>query len=204
MIQSILHRIVANPQVYDFVQFAVGGQVVDKHIADRLRKLQAPQMVVDIGGGTGAMQELFSPDAMYICLDIDPLKLRGYRNKHSQSRAILGDATAAPVKSGSADLVVCKFLAHHIPDDNVGTLLKECYRMLKPDGTLLFVEPLRNDRRLRSRLLWKYDRGSFPRTLEEVRRMVEKGGRIVEGDSFACIHQYIIYLAKPSEARAHP
>ena len=196
MIRSLIHKIVANPFVYDLVQFLTGAEITNKRIKLRLAKVDAA-VIVDIGGGTGSMMDLFPKQALYICLDIDEQKLEGYRAKYPNKPAVLGDATTAPIATASVDLVVCKFLSHHIPDDRVDYLLRECYRILRPTGTLLFVESLRNDRRFRSRFLWKYDRGSFPRTGAEVRQLVEKNGVIAYAEEFEFAHQHIILEARP-------
>lgn len=199
MIRNVLHRIVANPRVYDLVQWAVGGKIVDEHIRRVMQTIASPHAVIDIGGGTGTMRELLPADCLYICLDIDPQKLSGIRTSTEGRSAILGDATRAPFRTNSIDMVVCKFLYHHITNELAGNLLDECYRTLKPEGLLLFVEPLRNDRRFRSRFLWKYDRGSFPRSVQEIKDALSVDGNIIHCTEFSCIHQYIVCVVRPNK-----
>jgi len=200
VIKSIIHRIVANPKVYDAVQAAVGARLIEQRMQRQLEALSGSACVVDIGGGTGLIKDLFGGDCLYICLDIDPVKIDGYRDKEAAGVAILADATVAPIVSGSVDLVVCKSLSHHIPPDRIADLFKECFRILKPEGALLFVDAVRNDKRFRSNFMWRYDRGSFPRTIGEIRSMLEANGRIDHWEEFAYLHEYVLCLARPITA----
>jgi SAM-dependent methyltransferase len=200
VIKSTIHRIVANPRVYDAVQAAVGARLIEQRMQTQLEALSGSTCVVDIGGGTGLLKSLFSEDCLYICLDIDPVKIDGYRDKDATGVAVLADATVAPILAGSVDLVVCKCLSHHIPPDRIADLFREGFRILKPNGTLLFVDAVRNEKRFRSKFMWRYDRGSFPRTIDEVRALLAQHGRIDHWEEFAYLHEYVLCLARRNDA----
>ena len=103
-----------------------------------------------------------------------PIKLAGYIAKDQNGVAVLADATIAPFQSGSVDLVVCKCLSHHIPAECIDALFRESYRILKPEGTFVFLDALKNTKRFRSNVMWRYDRGSYPRAIDEVRALIRK------------------------------
>ena len=48
--------------------------------------------------------------------------------------------------------------------------------------------------------MWRYDRGSFPRTIGEIRSMLEANGRIDHWEEFAYLHEYVLCLARPNAA----
>lgn len=64
-----------------------------------------------------------------------------------------------PFQSASFDLLLCLGVLHHIP--NVGMVLNECYRVLKPGGFALLREPTisMGDWRKPRRGLTKHERG---------------------------------------------
>src|SRR5689334_9446116 len=106
MLTEILHRLVAHPWIYDQTQLLAGLPAIHRRLARRIARLPPPGVVLDLGGGTGITRALWPRDCTYICLDIDPLKLRGFREKHPGERALLADATQIPLRDGSADTVL--------------------------------------------------------------------------------------------------
>jgi ubiquinone/menaquinone biosynthesis C-methylase UbiE len=196
MLTSLLHRLVAQPKVYDLVQTAVGASHIRSRLTRHLAALGDVSTVLDIGGGPGTSKSLWSDKTRYICLDIDPLKLSGYRAKNPASMAILGDATNLPIKDRSIDLVTFTSLTHHLTDDMLELLLRQTLRVLKPGGHFVLMDPLWAPYRLPGRLLWRYDRGSFPRTAEHLRRAIEPHFAITVWDQFAILHRYVIAMGK--------
>lgn len=200
MITALLHRLVAIPKVYDFVQRAAGFRVVQRHIKEAIQPLRGADRVLDLGGGTGLYRDLWRTDCLYICLDNDETKLRGFHECHSDGLGILGDATRAPIRSGSLDVVMCTFVSHHIGDALLEQFIAEAMRMLKDDGHFVFVDGTwRRSRRL-SRILWKYDRGSNPRTPSKLREVLSGHGTIQRQKSFAVFHEYLLCIIAKSPA----
>src|SRR5438034_10936967 len=132
MLIEIIHRLVAWPRVYEFVQVLAGLPVIHRRLARQLARLPAPALVLDLGGGTGISRHLLPARCTYICLDLDPQKLRGFSHNHPADRALLADATRLPLRSNSVDLVLCKAVAHHLPDAGWESLVSESWRVLKP------------------------------------------------------------------------
>ncbi len=198
MIKKILHRIVAIPFVYDLLQFAVGASIVRERLKKRLLNIVSRAWVVDIGGGTGLNRVLFN-DVRYLCLDNDPVKLSGFSQKLVDGDALLGDASQMPIQTSSVDVVICSFVVHHLPDDVFPKFVQEALRILKPTGQLVILDPVWAPKRMIGRLLWKYDRGSYPRPAQVLHETLSRYGQEVHWEEFAILHRYIIGIFKKNE-----
>ncbi len=69
---------------------------------------------------------------------------------------ILADARYLPFKTPSFDFVLVKDLLHHIPRNNLKTVVEESCRVLKKKGTLKIVEA--NRYHMNSMIVWKEDK----------------------------------------------
>ena len=202
MLAEVVHYLAAKPWIYDRVQAMAGAGVVNRHLAGALQPLVRPALdVLDVGGGTGLARALFPADCHYVCLDSDPVKLQGFKQKYPDGISLLSDATSMPVDTASVDLVLCRFVTHHVPDGQLPDLLRESARVLKRGGRFIFVEAVRVDRRPIASLLWHYDRGSYPRREEEVRARLQTRFEIEHWERFAVFHQYVVGVARPSAAQ---
>jgi ubiquinone/menaquinone biosynthesis C-methylase UbiE len=178
--------------VYDLVQFLVGVGYVKRRLRTRLAALGSPGVVVDLAGGTGMFRGLWASARPYVCVDIDPAKVRRFRRKFPSDTAVLSDALRAPFVSGTVDVVACVFVAHHLADPGLQQLLREGARILKPSGRLVFLDPLWVPTRPLARLLWRCDRGSYPRTAAGLREAIEAQYDILQWEEFAIVHQYAL------------
>jgi ubiquinone/menaquinone biosynthesis C-methylase UbiE len=189
-IMEVLHNIAAHPWVYDRIQTLAG----QKRVLDRMSKRTAAisaEIVVDVGGGTGASRKLWPVSSRYICLDIEMPKLAGFRSNVPNGLAVLSDATRMPIASGSVDVVMCMALLHHLTDTMVDQVFEEVLRVLKVGGRLILLDPVLNSELLLGRILWKFDRGSYPRADEELRRKMEAKFQVVHWEKFAIYHEYV-------------
>jgi hypothetical protein len=48
-----------------------------------------------------------------------------------------------------------------------------------------------------SRLLWRFDRGAFPRSAERLRRVLEEVMNITDSSSLQVFHRYEMYAGAP-------
>lgn len=195
-LMSILHRIVAVPRVYDLVQRASGAQRARQWLAAVITPLHGAACVLDLGGGTGIYRDLWAPTATYICLDLDPVKLRGFRTRHRGDVALRGDATQLPVRSCSMNAVFCAAVSHHIPDAALSALISEAMRVLTPGGRFVFFDAVWVPSRPLARLMWRYDRGSHPRPAATLRALIEAQGVVEHWQEPAVFHQYIVVVAR--------
>ena len=198
MSDSLLHRIVAIPQIYNAAQFVAGARLVQKRLKQSTATLKNAHRVLDLGGGTGLHRELWSRESAYICLDSDPQKLQGFRARHEDGLAILGDATRVPMRDNTLDVVICTSVSHHIPDELFQQFVSEAMRVLKNDGHFVFLDAVWQPRRPVARLLWKYDRGSFPRSSKALRKVLSQHGTVIRAERFAVLHEYLLCVVTKS------
>jgi ubiquinone/menaquinone biosynthesis C-methylase UbiE len=196
LVKNIAHKIVAQPIVYDALQITVGVSHVQQRIAAHIPQLAAGAHVLDVGGGTGIQREQFATRVNYTCLDIDRQKLDGFRAKFAGDTALLSDGTRMALQSGSIDFGLCVFVMHHVPDALISDLIGECARVLKRGGTFLFIDPLWRPQRPIGRLLWRYDRGSYPRTETRLAELIGAHFADTQWEYFAVMHAYGLCVAR--------
>jgi SAM-dependent methyltransferase len=192
----LMERWVRSPAVYDLVQRLAGDARLRKRLAPHARALPAGATVVDIGGGTG----LWYQPALairYICLDLDWLKLRRFKGRWPDGRAVVADATRCPLRSSTADAVVCMKVTHHLDDGGLDGVLREAARILRPGGVLLLADAVQSPR-LVSQLLWRLDRGSHPRTADAIRRSLTSKFAVTDVEPFRIplFHEFVLCVAR--------
>lgn len=191
-LKPLLHRIVAIPLIYDLVQTLVGARLIRQRFKRYLAQEDPYTMVVDVGGGTGLNRALLPEFVTYICVDNDQQKLKGFTQKRIDGIPILGDGAHLPVKTASIDIVICTAVIHHIPDDVLLQFVEECLRLLKPGGRFVIFDPVWVQDNLVGQLLWRYDRGTFPRSAKTLHALLDSRGCILHWDQFSILHSYVI------------
>jgi SAM-dependent methyltransferase len=168
LLKNLAHRIVARPVVYDLVQKLVGSGRIRRHLQEFVKPLGSGGEVLDLGCGTGLYRGVWSTGWNYICLDNDPEKLRGFLRRNPQDSTLLGDVAAVPMGDASLDAIISTLVSHHLSDDELNAFVRESARLLRPGGNLIFLDVVWQPRRVIPRLLWKFDRGVYPRTRERL------------------------------------
>jgi SAM-dependent methyltransferase len=189
-----LHRIVARPAVYDAIQRIAGLEQTRKHLRPFLRS--ADGLVVDIGAGTGNFFDLLPLPGLYVWFDNDPVKLKGFKKKHSAALAVLGDASRMPIRDKSVDLALCVAVSHHLTDAELDGFLADAARISRRG--LIFVDATRHPHSLVSWLLWKYDRGSNPRPVAQLRGMIQRHFNIELEECYRTFHRFFLCVATPT------
>jgi SAM-dependent methyltransferase len=110
------------------------------------------QRALDLGSGTGANSTLLAArGARVTSMDISPdlltlaerrVELDGFGDSIT---TVCGSAHAIPLPSNSLDLVFGAAVLHHL---DLALTAQEVYRVLKPGGRAIFMEPTRNSRLL--------------------------------------------------------
>ncbi|MHB8510946.1 MAG: class I SAM-dependent methyltransferase [Actinomycetota bacterium] len=96
---------------------------------DRLGKVPAGSMVLDLGAGEAGLRVRF-PKATYIAID------RGLAHSWDYSKLdVVSDAAEIPFREKTFDFIICKQVLEHVPDPI--KLLKEAQRVLKPGGVIV-------------------------------------------------------------------
>lgn len=186
---GILHELASQPLVYDLIQRLAGQKANLKKISAHTKTMR-PHSIVDVGGGTGAARDLWPTGSQYICLDIEMPKLRLSRSKNPNGFALLSDATRMSIATGSIDVVLCMCFVHHLTDEMLDQTFSEARRVLRVGGRLILLDPILKHERRIGRILWKLDRGSYPRTAETLYEKLGANFRIIHWEQYAIYHEY--------------
>lgn len=194
---QILHRIAANPWVYDQIQKMAGREKIHGLLEMQIAPVYNAPLVLDIGGGTGSIRRLWSASSNYICLDNDSIKLSGLAAKHTDSWGLLADGSQIPIRSATLDVAICVGVSHHIPEDVLVRVFMETMRVLKPSGRFIFIDATWNPEHRIGRLLWKYDRGSAPHTVNHLHKILSDAGNVTHWETFEVYHRYVLGVVMP-------
>lgn len=194
LLSRAIHAFAAHPRGYDFLQYIAGYEKSARVIREYTAHTQAGR-ILDFGGGTGNMSQLVPPSASYLWLDIDVQKLAGFCAKYPGRPAILGDVTRVPLADKSMDYGLCIAVAHHLPDELIPRLFQEMARITRKG--IIFCDPLAVPSSIVSNLMWRYDRGSFPRSYETLVTLLESSFVIQRIEQFKIYHRYLICTAEP-------
>jgi SAM-dependent methyltransferase len=189
----ILHKIVANPSVYNLVQSLSGIQETKKRLELVLRSTRG--LLLDVGAGTGNYVGLLPPSTRYLWLDNDREKLAGFRRAYPGEAAVLGDASRIPFKEQSVDYAMSVAMSHHLSDAELDSFLRTLARICRRG--LIFMDILDQPDSLISRILWRYDRGSHPRGPKSLRTVLQRYFEIESEEYYRVYHACMICLAAP-------
>lgn len=120
---------------------AIASHLLDfSLILAELDPIKPNQTLLDIGAGAGWTTQFFNQCKLNaIALDISPhwKTLISKRNTHVPF--IIGDAENMQFKNNSFNYITFYNSFHHM--DNTKKVIEECYRILKPGGKVIFLEP---------------------------------------------------------------
>lgn len=103
--------------------------------------------VLDAGSGSGIASRYLAsrfPKAQVIGCDISEIRVNRAREAARQFqnvRFVVGDLSSVPFESESFDVIVCRYVFHHLPRQQCLQICREFYRCLKRGGTLISIEP---------------------------------------------------------------
>jgi len=190
-LRSIAHGLVSKPLVYDAVQWVAGSRRCYARLS-RLLPDTAQQSVLDAGGGTGRSLAILHESARYVAADLDIQKLTRLRQKHGTAvPAVASDIGTLPMRPGAFDLALLVFVCHHLSDGALAATLRELARVCR--GRVFIMDPVWVPERWRSRVLWQYDEGKYPRTAAALRRAIESAFTIEHEEQFAVHHRYYVW-----------
>jgi ubiquinone/menaquinone biosynthesis C-methylase UbiE len=190
---GLSERILGNAVLYDAVQRSAGMEKLRRYLSPALGRLE-PGTLLDVGAGTGAFYQLLPSDVNYVPLDVDPRKLERLRAKHNHLEGIVASATELPLDDGSFDYALCINVAHHLSDPDLDLMLAELGRVV--ERKLVFVDPLRVNR-IASRLLWAIDRGSYPRSYDQLLERLSTRFVSLQAETFTILHSYVLFVGAP-------
>lgn len=88
-------------------------------------------------------------------------------------------------------------MSHHIGADDLNGLFRESRRILKSDGTMIFLDAVWNPSRPVARLIWKYDRGAYPRSAAALTDALCTQFTPIHQQRLAFWHEYLLWVGKP-------
>ena len=196
MLRQVLHSIVSNPKVYDIWQRVAGAEENVRRVGLCLKDLKGGT-VLDIGAGTGKGLRTLPASAKYLWFDTDPQKLAGFRAKAPSALAVIGDASQVCLKDKSVDYTLCLQMSHHLTDSQLAALFREAARISRL--RLLFVDCVeQRDSWLRT-ALWKYDRGSYPRSAETLATMMARYFNLEHQEIYSSLYKWVLFVGTPAQ-----
>jgi SAM-dependent methyltransferase len=184
-----------DPRLYDAIQVLAG-----RHFAHRrLRRAIASagdRTVLDVGAGTGSLARLLPPGAVYWALDNDPAKLRRLSVKVPYARCLEGSALEIDLPDEAVDWTVCVAVAHHLDDEELPRLFAELARVTR--HRLVFLDPVWTSGRGIAKLLWRYDRGSHPRSAETLLSVLGRHFEVESVERFRVLHECVLCSGSPA------
>lgn len=131
-------------KTYDEVYLNQLQVVLEKTITRSMAVLNARpgETICDIGCGAGDLVfKIAAYSANVIGVDNHEqfLTVARQNNNNAAVNFIYSDATSIALVDNSIDKIIIHRVLQHITDHEA--VIKECYRLLKPDGTLQIVEP---------------------------------------------------------------
>ena len=180
----------ANARVYELVQSAAGSQRIRARLAPYLGALSG-QCVLDIGAGTGLYTNAIGSAARYVALDTDARRLEVLTRRYPAAETVVADARQLPFADNTFDSALCIFVAHHLDDDGFVEMLGEVRRV---SNALILLDPLLTDR-MQGRLLWRIDRGAYPRTESQILSGIRQWFGGLSTERFSVRHDYLLCIA---------
>jgi SAM-dependent methyltransferase len=185
-----------NPRIYDALQVLSGRDIVHR----RLRRALLPargQTVLDVGAGTGNLARVLPSDTTYWALDNDPLKLERLSAKVPHALCLQGSALAIDLEDRAADWTVCVAVSHHLDDGELPRLFAELARVT--GERLVFLDAVARAGRGVSNLLWRYDRGSHPRSREALLAEMGRHFEVERAERVRVLHEYLLCTCRPTQ-----
>ena len=135
---------------YDLVMkvLTLGREAALRRTEVELSGAKAGDTVLEVGCGTGtlalAVAERVGGDGQVHGVDIAPAMLRVAARKNARAGSPVsfqvGPIDGLPFPDAMFDVVICSFMIFHMPEDVRRRGLREIFRVLRADGTVLVVD----------------------------------------------------------------
>ncbi|HEY9672605.1 MAG TPA: class I SAM-dependent methyltransferase [Waterburya sp.] len=175
---------------YDHLRFDNSyGRYIDtqeREIMSRWLGHSQYKSVLDLACGTGRFLSFAT-----VGLDLSAKMIEIAKAKYPDKEFIQGSASDIPVEPGQFDAVFTLHLFMHLSPAKIQAVVNECYRVLRPNGVLIFDIPSALRRRLVS---YQSDswHGGTSLSFKEIRHLCEGKWQMEEllGVNFLPIHRF--------------
>ncbi|WP_276308549.1 class I SAM-dependent methyltransferase [Thermoflavimicrobium daqui] len=132
--------------------------------------------VLDFGAGTGANCSIFSSEN-YIGIDPDAKRISYAKKVYPDYTFEVLENNRLTVDDQSMDFILIIAVLHHISSNDISTYISEFKRILKPDGTIIVMEPyLSGNHPIGNQLMRWIDRGPYIRSEQEYLHLFQNHG----------------------------
>ncbi|SRR6266536_107371 len=198
------YKILSNPLIYQTYQSLSGGSRARRYFVEDYVQIRAKESIVDVGCGPGNLLQYMPRDMSYVGIDVSKSYINAAQKKYrDRGKFIQGDCNLAGkiLSPESADAVICCGVLHHIDDTVIKSILVNSYRLLKPGGRFLCLEPVwLRDHPFISRLFMKCDRGKNIKTetewLQMARSVFPTVSAVIRKDLFILPYYVLIVTCK--------
>jgi SAM-dependent methyltransferase len=185
------------------------AQWVSQPTTDRFRALIRSRVtpgpgetLLDVGCGPGHYRSSFACD--YSGIDINPDYIR-MASSHLDGRFMVMDGTRLEFDDETFDHVVSVATLHHLTDEQVVQMVREAMRVCKPSGRVHLLDailPITPNFGFK-RVVFRLDRGGYPRTYEHLCAVIAKAGPISSRETMAGpLHDVAYVGVTPGASRA--
>jgi SAM-dependent methyltransferase len=179
---NLINRLLENSLVYRLWQYPF----VEQKLAPlRMRgEIARARRVLDVGCGPGTNTHVFA-SSDYLGIDINPNYIADARNRYGR-RFVVADVTNyLGGDEGKFDFVFVNSMLHHIDDTGIRKLLSHLSSLVSQDGHVHILDLVLPDRqRSLSHMLARMDRGQFPRSVSNLRGLVDEVLEVVDFEAF--------------------
>jgi ubiquinone/menaquinone biosynthesis C-methylase UbiE len=174
---------------YDRLRFNNSyGHYIDsqeREILNRWLVSSQNQSVLDLACGTGRFLSLATAG-----LDLSARMIEIAKIKHPDKTLIHASASQIPIESGKYDAVFALHLFMHLSEAKIQAIVNECYRILRPNGVLIFDIPSALRRKLISYKAEDWH-GATSFSLKDIRQLCTEKWQLEElvGVNFLPIHR---------------
>ncbi|AFY71870.1 Methyltransferase type 11 [Thalassoporum mexicanum PCC 7367] len=120
---------------------SVGGEKRFRHLFLRDITIEEDSHVLDLCCGSGQSTEILVARSPHVVgLDASPMSLARAKQNVPQAEYVEAFAEDMPLEDDSFDLVLTNTALHEMQPDQLQQILKQVYRVLKPDGVFTIVD----------------------------------------------------------------
>lgn len=166
---SLAHRLMENSLAYRLWQ----APFAEQKLAPVLGDIRAARRVLDVGCGPGTNTPHFA-HADYLGIDLNEQYVEDARRRYRRE-FVAADVTTYRVPTDERfDLILVNSLLHHLDTAGTRRLLAHLAELLTEDGHVHVLDLVLPAERSAARALALWDRGDFPRPLDEWRALFEE------------------------------